>query len=224
EEWRALQTEYEARLEQMKRQALEEGTLTPKAVYGYFPAQSDGNDLLLYDPEQYAKSDDRVEIARLSFPRQPYGEHLCLADYFAPVDSDRMDVCPLQVVTVGQRATEKFDAMQAANEYTEAYFFHGMAVQAAEATATYMNRFINRELGLPVERGKRYSWGYPACPDLSDHVTVFRLLPAEEKLGMSLTAAYQLVPEQSTAAIVVHHPDAKYYSVGVSRAEQLADA
>jgi len=224
EEWRALQTEYEARLEQMKRQALEEGTLTPKAVYGYFPAQSDGNDLLLYDPEQYAKSDDRVEITRLSFPRQPYGEHLCLADYFAPVDSDRMDVCPLQVVTVGQRATEKFDAMQAANEYTEAYFFHGMAVQAAEATATYMNRFINRELGLPVERGKRYSWGYPACPDLSDHVTVFRLLPAEEKLGMSLTAAYQLVPEQSTAAIVVHHPDAKYYSVGVSRAEQLADA
>lgn len=224
EEWRALQTEYEARLEQMKRQALEEGTLTPKAVYGYFPAQSDGNDLLLYDPEQYAKSDDRVEIARLSFPRQPYGEHLCLADYFAPVDSDRMDVCPLQVVTVGLRATEKFDAMQAANEYTEAYFFHGMAVQAAEATATYMNRFINRELGLPVERGKRYSWGYPACPDLSDHVTVFRLLPAEEKLGMSLTAAYQLVPEQSTAAIVVHHPDAKYYSVGVSRAEQLADA
>jgi len=224
EEWRALQTEYEARLEQMKRQALEEGTLTPKAVYGYFPAQSDGNDLLLYDPERYAEASECVEIARLSFPRQPYGEHLCLADYFAPVDSDRMDVCPLQVVTVGLRATEKFDAMQAANEYTEAYFFHGMAVQAAEATATYMNRFINRELGLPVERGKRYSWGYPACPDLSDHVTVFRLLPAEEKLGMSLTAAYQLVPEQSTAAIVVHHPDAKYYSVGVSRAEQLADA
>lgn len=125
---------------------------------------------------------------------------------------------------MGERATEKFDALQAANEYTEAYFFHGLAVQAAEATATYMHRFINRELGIPVERGKRYSWGYPACPDLSDHLTVFRLLPAEEKLGMTLTAAYQLVPEQSTAAIVVHHPDAKYYSVGISRAEQLADA
>ena len=223
EEWAAIQAEYEARLERMKRQALEEGTLTPRAVYGYFPAKSDGNDLILYDPERYSASGDCVEIARLYFPRQPYGEHLCLADYFAPVGG-AVDVCPLQVVTVGTRATEKFDAMQAANEYTEAYFFHGLAVQAAEATATYMNRFINRELGIPVERGKRYSWGYPACPDLSDHVTIFRLLPAEEKLGMSLTAAYQLVPEQSTAAIVVHHPDAKYYSVGVSRTEQLADA
>ncbi|MEL7675090.1 MAG: vitamin B12 dependent-methionine synthase activation domain-containing protein, partial [Chloroflexota bacterium] len=210
------------RLDRMKHEALAEGTLTPRAVYGYFPAQSDGNDLILYDPDRYAESGTREEIARFSFPRQPYGEYLCLADYFAPVDSDRVDVCPLQVVTVGLRATEKFDAMQAAHEYTEAYFFHGMAVQTAEATATYMNRFVNRELGIPVERGKRYSWGYPACPDISDHVTVFRLLPAEEKLGMSLTAAYQLVPEQSTAAIVVHHPDAKYYSVGISRAEQLA--
>ena len=133
-------------------------------------------------------------------------------------------MCPLQVVTVGQRATETFDALQAANEYTEAYFFHGLAVQTAEATATYMNRHINRELGIPVERGKRYSWGYPACPDLDDHATLFELLPAREKLGMTLTAAYQLVPEQSTAAIVIHHPDAKYYSVGISRAEQLANA
>ena len=221
-EWEKLQAEYEARLDRMKHEALAEGTLTPRAVYGYFPAQSDGNDLILYDPDRYAESGAREEIARFSFPRQPYGEYLCLADYFAPVDSDRVDVCPLQVVTVGLRATEKFDAMQAAHEYTEAYFFHGMAVQTAEATATYMNRFVNRELGIPVERGKRYSWGYPACPDISDHVTVFRLLPAEEKLGMSLTAAYQLVPEQSTAAIVVHHPDAKYYSVGISRTEQLA--
>jgi 5-methyltetrahydrofolate--homocysteine methyltransferase len=77
-------------------------------------------------------------------------------------------------------------------------------------------------LGIPVNRGKRYSWGYPACPELEDHVTLFRLLPAEEKLGMTLTSAYQLVPEQSTAAIIVHHPDAKYYSVGISRTEQLA--
>jgi 5-methyltetrahydrofolate--homocysteine methyltransferase len=87
-----------------------------------------------------------------------------------------------------------------------------------------MNRHINRELGIPVGRGKRYSWGYPACPDLDDHAILFRLLPAQEKLGMSLTPAYQLVPEQSTAAVVVHHPEARYYSVGISRAEQLADA
>jgi 5-methyltetrahydrofolate--homocysteine methyltransferase len=97
-------------------------------------------------------------------------------------------------------------------------------VQTAEATATYVNRHINRELGIPAERGLRYSWGYPACPDLDDHAILFRLLPqAESELGMSLSPAYQLIPEQSTAAIVVHHPDAKYFSVGVSRVEQLME-
>ncbi|MBN1562978.1 MAG: methionine synthase [Anaerolineae bacterium] len=223
-EWAQLQTEFETRLERMKKEALTDGSLKPQAVYGYFPVQSDGDDLVLYDPDLYANENQLSEIGRFAFPRQPSGEYLCLADYFALVGGNRVDVCPLQVVTVGQAATAKFDAKQAENEYTEAYYFHGLAVQTAEATATYMNRHINRELGIPVERGKRYSWGYPACPDLDDHVVVFKLLPAEEKLGMSLTAAYQLVPEQSTAALVVHHPAAKYYSVGVSRTEQLANA
>lgn len=223
-EWARLETEFEARLARMKKAALAERSLHPQAVYGYFPAQSDGDDLVIFDPAQYADSGEQLEIARFSFPRQPFGDYLCLADYFAPLGGDHVDVCPLQVVTVGQRATEKFDALQAQNEYTEAYFFHGLAVQTAEATATYMNRHVNRELGIPVERGKRYSWGYPACPDLDDHRIVFALLPAEKNLGMSLTPAYQLVPEQSTAAIFVHHPAAKYYSVGVSRAEQLAKA
>jgi 5-methyltetrahydrofolate--homocysteine methyltransferase len=223
-EWDQLEAEFETRLARMKKAAVQSVTLVPQAVYGYFPAQSDGGDVVIFDPEIYTQDRRLAEIARFSFPRQPFGDHLCLADYFAPVDGDQVDVCPLQVVTVGGRATEEFDRLQAANEYTEAYFFHGLAVQTAEATATYMNRHVNRELGIPVERGKRYSWGYPACPDLDDHAVLFRLLPAEAKLGMSLTAAYQLVPEQSTAAIVVHHPDARYYSVGVSRAEQLADA
>lgn len=222
EEWERLQAEFEQRLDRMKKQAVVEQTLCPQAVYGFFPAQSEGDTVIIYDPAAYEQGGRLDEIARFSFPRQPSGEYLCLADYFAPVGGDRVDVCPLQVVTVGLRATEKFDALQAANEYTEAYFFHGLAVQTAEATATYVNRHINRELGIPTSRGKRYSWGYPACPDLEDHGIVFRLLPAEEKLGMSLTPAYQLVPEQSTAAIVIHHPDAKYYSVGISRAEQLA--
>ncbi len=224
EEWERLQAEFEARLGRMKKAATADSTLRPQAVYGYFPAQADGETLVIYDPNGYASGGALDEIARFTFPRQPFGEHLCLADYFAPVGGDRVDVCPLQVVTVGTQATEVFDRLQRQNEYTEAYFFHGLAVQTAEATATYINRHINRELGIPVERGKRYSWGYPACPDLGDHATLFRLLPAEDRLGMSLTAAYQLVPEQSTAAIVVHHPDAKYYSVGISRAEQLADA
>ncbi|MGQ9850831.1 MAG: methionine synthase [Aggregatilineaceae bacterium] len=224
DEWARLEADFEARLARMKREALADGSLCPQAVYGYFPAQADGETVIIYNPALYAEVGALKEIARFTFPRQPFGEYLCLADYFAPAGGEQVDVCPLQVVTVGAGATEHFDRLQAANEYTEAYFFHGLAVQTAEATATYLNRHINRELGIPLERGKRYSWGYPACPDLDDHVTLFRLLPAEEMLGMSLTPAYQLVPEQSTAAIVVHHPDAKYYSVGVSRTEQLTEA
>jgi 5-methyltetrahydrofolate--homocysteine methyltransferase len=224
DEWKRLERDFETRLDHMKKAVLADNSLNPQAVYGYFPAQSNGDEAIIYDPAAFEVNEQLEEIARFAFPRQPFGEHLCLADYFAATDSGKVDVCALQVVTVGQRATETFDALQAENAYTEAYFFHGLAVQMAEATATYMNRHINRELGIPVERGKRYSWGYPACPDLDDHQTVFRLLPAQQKLGMSLTPAFQLVPEQSTAAIVIHHPNAKYYSVGVSRAEQLADA
>jgi 5-methyltetrahydrofolate--homocysteine methyltransferase len=132
-----------------------------------------------------------------------------------------MDVVAFQVVTVGQEASERFDKLQAAHDYTEAYFTHGLAVQAAEATADYLHSHIRRELGLAEEQGKRYSWGYPAIPELEDHRKVFDLLPVEKELGMTLSAAYQLIPEQSTAAIIVHHPQAKYYSVGESRVEQL---
>ena len=127
----------------------------------------------------------------------------------------------LQVVTVGGEATTRFDRLQAAGNYAEAYFLHGLAVQTAEATAEYLHRHILRELGLPENQGKRYSWGYPAIPELEDHRKVFDLLPAKQELGMSLTSAFQLVPEQSTAAIIVHHPQARYFSVGGSRVEQL---
>jgi 5-methyltetrahydrofolate--homocysteine methyltransferase len=135
-----------------------------------------------------------------------------------------MDLVALQVVTVGQEASERFEELQGKNDYTEAYFTHGLAVQTAEATAEYLHRHIKRELGLAINRGKRYSWGYPAIPELGDHAKVFALLPAEKELGMQLTEAYQLIPEQSTAAIIVHHPEAKYYSVGESRVEQLMKA
>ena len=132
-----------------------------------------------------------------------------------------MDVVAFQVVTVGQVATERFDKIQAEANYSEAYFTHGLAVQTAEATAEYLHQHIRRELGIPDGQGKRYSWGYPAVPDLEDHRKVFDLLPAEKELGMALTAACQLVPEQSTAAIIIHHPKAKYYSTGESRVDQL---
>ena len=123
----------------------------------------------------------------------------------------------------GQEATERFDVFQDQGDYSEAYFVHGLAVQTAEASAEYLHRHIRRELGLEEDQGKRYSWGYPAIPDLDDHRIVFDLLPAEEQLGMSLTPAFQLIPEQSTAAIIVHHPEAKYYSTGKSRVEQLME-
>jgi 5-methyltetrahydrofolate--homocysteine methyltransferase len=219
-EWERLQADFEARLERMTRQALREGWFSPQAVYGYWPAQSVGDDLMLYDPASL-QAGSPVELARFSFPRQPSGEALCLADYFASAETGRMDTVALQVVTVGQAATERFDRMQEAGDYAEAYYFHGLAVQTAEATAEYLHRHIRRELGLAEGQGKRYSWGYPAIPELEDHRKVFDLLPAETELGMSLSPAYQLIPEQSTAAIILHHPEARYFGIGESRLDQL---
>ncbi|MDW8100732.1 MAG: homocysteine S-methyltransferase family protein, partial [Anaerolineae bacterium] len=219
ETWEALRTQFEQRLARMEAHALAHGWLRPQAVYGYFPCQSEGDELIVYAPDSVMTSRPRA-IARFTFPRQEGEEGLCIADYFMPVDSGQMDVVAFQVVTVGPEATERFDALQAAGDYSEAYYTHGLAVQTAEATAEWLHRRIKQELGIG-DRGKRYSWGYPACPDLEDHAKVFQLLPAERELGMSLTAAFQLVPEQSTAAIVVHHPQARYFSVGGSRVEQL---
>ncbi|HEY9153186.1 MAG TPA: methionine synthase [Anaerolineales bacterium] len=219
-EWDKLKKEFDARLQKMTKAALKDGWLKPQAVYGYFPCQADGDDLIIYDPATIA--DSPKSLTRFHFPRQPYDDHLALSDYFASVESGKMDVVAFQIVTVGLEATERFEKMQAANDYTEAYFAHGLAVQTAEATADYLHQHIRRELGLGEEQGKRYSWGYPAIPELEDHKKVFELLPAvTTELGMSLSAAYQLIPEQSTAAIIVHHKDARYYSVGESRVEQL---
>jgi 5-methyltetrahydrofolate--homocysteine methyltransferase len=222
-EWEAIQVDFEKRLAMMTRDALRDKTLRPQAVYGYFPANSEGDDLLIYDPAAYTTDGSKVEIARFEFPRQPSGEYLCLSDYYAPVESGLTDVVAFQAVTVGQAASEAFDRLQSANEYSEAYFFHGLAVQAAEATASFMTHHICRELGIPVNRGKRYSWGYPACPDLTQHGIVFGLLPGAADIGLSLTdESFQLVPEQSTAAIFAHHPDAKYYGVGsLDRSAQI---
>jgi 5-methyltetrahydrofolate--homocysteine methyltransferase len=143
-------------------------------------------------------------------------ERLCLADYIRNVDSGDVDVLPLQIVTVGKEATKRFDDLQGKNEYTEAFYSHGLSVESAEAVAEWSHRRIQKELG--VASGKRYSWGYGACPDLDDHATVFKLLPAKEALGMDLTESFQLLPEQSTAAVIIHHPEARYYAVRGSAA------
>ncbi len=216
-EWEKLKKDFDARLAKMTKDAIKDGWLKPQAVYGYFACQADGDTLIIYE-----NAENKKEIERFHFPRQPYDDHLALSDYYASVESGQMDVVALQVVTVGQEATEKFEKLQAANDYTEAYFIHGLAVQAAEATANYLHEHVRRELGLAEEQGKRYSWGYPAIPELEDHFKVFKLLPAvESEFGMSLATSGQLIPEQSTAAIIVHHKQAKYYSVGESRVEQL---
>ncbi|HTX58752.1 MAG TPA: vitamin B12 dependent-methionine synthase activation domain-containing protein, partial [Verrucomicrobiae bacterium] len=167
----------------------------------------------VYDP-----ADPSREIARFAFPRQIGGEHLSLADYLrAPEKGKASDLVALQVVTVGTAAAERTEALHAAGDYSESYFLHGFSVQAAEALAEYAHRLVRRELGLAAERGKRYSWGYGACPDLSQHAKAFALLEARERIGVELTEAYQIVPEQSTAAIVIHHPKAAYFNAAATR-------
>jgi 5-methyltetrahydrofolate--homocysteine methyltransferase len=173
-------------------------------VYGYFPAVADGDDVVVTDP----RGGDPV---RFAFPRQDRHQRLCLSDYLRRSD-DREDVVALQIVTVGREATEHIDRLQAAEEYSEAYFAHGLAVEAAEGLAELVHRRIRAELGLEAEQGRRYSWGYPACPDLEQHELVLRLLPEASRLGLELSAAYQFIPEQTTAAIVMHHPDAIYFN------------
>jgi 5-methyltetrahydrofolate--homocysteine methyltransferase len=220
EEWTKLKTEFEGRLDHMRRQALQEGWLHPQGVYGYWPTQSEGNDLIVYEPGS-VESGSPAELLRFSFPRQQMDDSLCLADYFAATGSGQMDVVAFQIVTVGEKATRRVELLQESGDYSEAYFAHGLAVQTAEAAADFLHAHIRKELGLSADQGKRYSWGYPAIPELSDHSKVFELLPAESALKMRLTPAYQLVPEQSTAAIIVHHPQAKYFNIGESRIEQL---
>ncbi|MFP4395827.1 MAG: methionine synthase [Anaerolineales bacterium] len=200
EQWEAVRADFEARLARMWPEARD--YLDPRAVYGYFPAQSQGNDVLIYDPQ---RPKARREIARLNFPRRQRGERwVSVADYVAPTTGDAIDVVAMQVVTVGAGATERFAALDAAGEHSAAYFVHGLAAELAETTAEWMHQRIRQELGLAARQGRRYSWGYPACPDLQAHRIVFDLLPAERALGMRLSSAGQLIPEHSTAAFVVH--------------------
>lgn len=208
-----VKADFQPRLERMLREARQQRYLQPKVVYGYFPCQSQGNSLILYDYKEFQQSGKTQEVKRFLFPRQAERERLCLADYFTSVKSGRVDVVALQVVTMGEAASTAIQKLQDAGNYSEAYFTHGLAVEMAEGLAEYTNRLVQQELQLDESRGRRYSWGYPAIPDLEDHSKVFQLLPVSNTIGVNLTEAYQLMPEQSTAAIVVHHPQAVYFSV-----------
>jgi 5-methyltetrahydrofolate--homocysteine methyltransferase len=206
-EWEKLVREdFAPRRERMQAEALADGWIVPRAVYGYFRAVADGDDTVVL-----GDGGDGDEVARFAFPRQERHDRLCISDYVR-ARGGRPDVVALQLVTVGREATAHIDELQAAGEYSEAYFAHGLAVEAAEGLAEYVHRRIRAELGLERERGRRYSWGYPACPDLEQHAIVMRLLPPAGDLGIELSAGFQFIPEQTTAAIVIHHPEATYFS------------
>jgi 5-methyltetrahydrofolate--homocysteine methyltransferase len=214
EAWEALQRDdFLPRLERMQSEAIARGWLQPKVRYGYFPANRDGNDLVVFSPDE-----EEREVARFTFPRQPRRDRLCLADYYLPLSSGRRDVAVFQIVTVGAEATALTERLQAAGDYSESYFSHGLSVQTAEGLADYAHDRIRTELGAEPEQGKRYSWGYPACPDLGQHALVDRLLDADAA-GIRVTEGFQFDPEQTTAALVVLHPDARYYALARSGGE-----
>jgi 5-methyltetrahydrofolate--homocysteine methyltransferase len=206
-------------LERLKRRCLDEGVLRPAAVYGYFPCAADGNELVVFH-------DDRVtERLRFSFPRQDHGEFLCLSDYHHNGRAGATDVVALMAVTVGAEVSRQAQELFAGNKYTDYLYLHGLGVEAAEALAEWFHREIRREWGIAGSdapevrklfkkhyRGCRYSFGYPACPALDDQAKLFELLHPE-RIGLSLSEQFQLEPEQSTTALVVHHPHAKYFNV-----------
>ena len=210
-EWeRLLREELEPRLARSLDEARRDGWLQLDAVYGYWPALADGDAVIVFDPDDHER-----EVARFDFPRQRAQNRLCLADYVRPRQLARQgerDVVALQLVTTGPRASELSARLQATGEYDDMLRVHGFATQMAEATAEWVHRRMRTELGIEPEQGRRYSWGYPSCPDLEDHATFFRLVPGD-RIGVTLTEGFQLVPEQSTAAIVLHHPEAHYFAV-----------
>jgi len=211
-------------LETWKQRVIEEKLLHPQVVYGYFPCQAAGNSLHLYDPALGAELAGSAPVATFGFPRQKSLRRLCIADFFAPQESGQVDVFPMQAVTVGAIATEYAQTLFAGNQYTDYLYFHGLAVQMAEALAEWTHARIRRELGFGAQdpdnirdvlaqryQGSRYSFGYPACPNIQDQSTLLELLQAD-RLGLHMDESEQLYPEQSTTAIVTYHPSAKYFS------------
>jgi 5-methyltetrahydrofolate--homocysteine methyltransferase len=287
---RLVEEKYRPILHDLQEEVIAAGWFEPRVVWGYFPCQSEGNDIIVYDPESLANTgipisygpsrdgklqsqgfrhDDRgesvaqgfspavnrsfqvgalapevgaavatepsnsklkletetpKELLRFTFPRQREGRKLCISDFFSPVSSGQMDVLGLSLVTIGDRASKITQELFQSGEYTRYLYLHGLSVETAEALAELFHKHIRQELGMAADdsprisdlfhqkyRGSRYSFGYPACPDLSDQTKLFALLHPEENIGVQLTAGFMLEPEQSTSAIIVHHPSAKYF-------------
>ena len=208
-------------LRRLQAEALSNGILEPAVVYGYFPAQAHGDDLIIYQPE----ANSRDELARFSFPRQQGKQGLCLADYFRPVDSGELDVVGFHVVTMGRRVSEHTAQLFAADRYQDYLYWHGFGVEMAEALAEFWHRRIRAELAINAAdgptpqdlfktnyQGARYSFGYPACPNLEDQQQLWRLLNPQ-RIHCTLSEEHQIEPEQSTSALIVHHPQAHYFTI-----------
>ncbi|MBW3645328.1 MAG: methionine synthase [Actinobacteria bacterium] len=207
-------------LREQLAEAKASGILLPQVVYGFFPANGDGNDVVIWTDDSRT-----TEWGRFSFPRQHEDPFLCIADFFRPLDSGEADYAAFHIVTMGGAVSEAAGRLFAEDEYSKYLLLHGLGVEMAEALAEYWHRRIREEWGFADEdgptlkglfrqqyRGSRYSWGYPACPDLEDNVTVWNLLEGERiGLVVSEETGYQYQPEQTTSAIICHHPRAKYF-------------
>jgi 5-methyltetrahydrofolate--homocysteine methyltransferase len=225
----AAQTDYLRLVEEKFRPILHElehevkasGCFDLKAVVGFYPCASQGEDLIVFDPEH-----PEQELERINFPRQQQGRRLSIADFFEPLSAGRRDVVGFSIVTVGSEASRRTQCLFDAGDFTKYLYLHGLSVETAEALAELVHKRVRKMLGIDGEdaqkvtdlfhqkyRGSRYSFGYPACPNLEDQEKIFRLLKPEENIGVRLTEGYHLEPEQSTNAIVVHHPQAKYFVV-----------
>jgi len=209
------------RLRSLLNEAVSQGWINAAVVYGYFPCYSEGNDLVILHHEGEKKDSERL---RFTFPRQRRDRRLCLSDFFKSKESGEIDVVAFHVVTMGQSVSQATAKLFAANEYREYLELHGLSVQLTEALAEHWHARIRSELGLAGDdskelseildqgyRGSRYSFGYPACPDLGAQVQLCELLEPE-RIGVELSEEFQLHPEQSTSAIIVHHPEAKYFN------------
>ena len=223
---------------ELKLKIKREKLLIPKLIYGYFPANSDGDDLIIYKQRNEDKdnlyrewsktdfeADELVEWQRFSFPRQNAQRHLCISDFFRDKGTGEIDVAAFQIVTIGKSATEYAQELYRQNKYQDYLYFHGLSVETAEALAEYWHKIIRSELGIADKdekeikrifqqgyQGSRYSFGYPACPNLEDNKQLFHILKPE-RINVELTEEWQMVPEQTTNAIIVHHPEAKYFFI-----------
>jgi 5-methyltetrahydrofolate--homocysteine methyltransferase len=225
---RLVEEKYRPIKKELENETIASGWFEPKVVWGYFPAHGDGNDVVVYEVSSATSTGEDAraskELLRFTFPRQREGRRLCISDFFAPKASGKMDVIGLSLVTIGARASVETQKLFEAGEYTKYLYLHGLSVETAEALAEYHHKLMRAELGIQGDdsphirdlfhqkyRGSRFSFGYPACPNLEDQTKLFALLHPEENVGVRLTSGFLLEPEQSTSAIVVHHPAAKYF-------------